>query len=196
MSARRCRLLLVVAVAALAGLAAQCGTTAAEAAAQSRSAKAFAIVYQVLQHPRCVNCHPFGNAPLQGDEGRPHAQNVQRGPCGDGMFAMRCQTCHQTHNLPGEHLPPGAPNWELPAPQMPLVFQGKSMAELARQLADPKLNGNRTPQMLLEHVTSDRLVLWGWDPGPGRTPVSVPHAKFVAAIKEWIDGGCAVPDSP
>jgi hypothetical protein len=151
------------------------------------------VVYRVLQHPRCVNCHPSGEVPLQGDEGRPHAQNVMRGPEGEGLFAMRCSACHQTANAPGAHLPPGAPHWKLPHPDMPLVFEGLSASELCRQLADRARNGNRTPEQLLEHVADDPLVRWGWNPGEGRSPVSTPHAAFVAAMRSWVEGGCACP---
>jgi hypothetical protein len=141
-----------------------------------------------------MNCHPAGDAPLQGDDGRPHAQNVQRGPAGLGLFAMRCSTCHQTSNAPGAHLPPGAPHWKLPHPDMPLVFEGKSSSELCRQLADPRQNGHKTPEQLFEHIAHDPLVLWGWAPGEGRTPVSIPHAELVAAMRAWVDGGCACPE--
>ena len=152
------------------------------------------IVYSVLQHPRCANCHPPGDVPLQGDERLPHAQNVQRGPEGEGLFAMRCSACHQTANAPGAHLPPGAPHWKLPHPDMPLVFVGRTSAELCRQLANRRQNGNKTPEQLFEHMAKDPLVLWGWNPGEGRAPVSIPHAEFVAAVKAWIDGGCACPE--
>jgi hypothetical protein len=46
---------------------------------------------------------------------------------------------------------------------------------------------------MLAHVTDDLLVLWGWDPGVGRAPVSVPHADFVGAFKAWMDGGAPCP---
>ncbi len=72
--------------------------TAADAAA---SARAFVKASQVFFHPRCVNCHPAGDAPLQGDESRPHAMNVKRGPDGQGTKGVRCSNCHQTKNLPG-----------------------------------------------------------------------------------------------
>jgi hypothetical protein len=150
-------------------------------------------VYRVLEHPRCMNCHPAGDVPLQGDDGRPHTQNVQRGPRGEGLFAMRCSTCHQSANATGVHLPPGAPRWQLPSPAMPLVFEGRSSSQLCRQLSDPRQNGNRTPAQLLEHVSSDPLVLWGWSPGAGRAPVPISHAEFVAAMRTWVDGGCACP---
>ena len=151
------------------------------------------VVYDVLQHPRCVNCHPAGDVPLQGDEGLPHAQNVQRGPLGTGLFAQRCAACHQTRNTPGPHMPPGAPGWHLPHPDMPLVFEGKTRAELCRQLRDSAQNGNRTPEQVLEHVASDPLVLWGWDPGDGRAPVAIPHDVFVAAMRRWVEGDCDCP---
>ena len=154
---------------------------------------AWETVYKVLQHPRCMNCHPVGDAPLVGDASQPHPQNVQRGALGVGLFAMRCNTCHQPQNTDGPHLPPGAPRWQLPTKGMPLVFEGKSPKELAEQLRDPKRNGGKTPAQLLKHVSEDGLVLWGWAPGEGRAPVSVPHEEFVRAFKAWIDGGCKAP---
>jgi hypothetical protein len=168
--------------------------SAAAATASAAALAGWEVVYDVLQHPRCVNCHPGGDVPLQGDAGLPHAQLVQRGPDGNGLFAMRCATCHQRENTPGPHMPPGAPSWHLPHPDAPLVFQGRSSAELCRQLKDPDRNGGRTPEELLAHVAADPLVLWGWSPGDGRTPVPIPHADFYAAAFAWVEGGCACPE--
>jgi hypothetical protein len=178
-------------IAALTGLLAPCRS--ASGAKDTSGSAAFDVVYSVLQHPRCLNCHPAGDAPLQGEDGRPHAQEVRRGPEGEGLYGMRCDACHQTANLEGAHLPPGAPNWHLPTPEMPLVFEDKSPTELCRALRDPAQNGGKTPDALLEHVASDPLVLWGWDPGPGRFPVTTPHAEFVAAMRAWVEGGCGCP---
>ncbi len=179
-------------------LVTQCSSPKSESQPSSggraKSAAAWNTVYEVLQHPRCVNCHPAGDTPLVGDQGQPHPQNVQRGPDGNGLFGMRCSTCHQTGNLPGAHMPPGAPVWHLPHPAMPLVFEGRTPGELCRQLRDPAQNGNRSLAALLHHVESDPLVLWGWAPGDGRMPVSISHADFVAAMRAWIDGGCECPE--
>jgi hypothetical protein len=196
MSACRRRLSLAIGAAALACV--QCGTTAASVAvddaARERGTRAFATVYRVLQHPRCMNCHPAGRVPLQGDAKRPHAQHVHGGDDGLGRYALRCAACHFDRNGTGVHTPPGAPNWHLPSADMPLVFEGRTPAQLAQQLADPARNGRKTPQQVLDHVAHDALVLWGWSPGDGRTPVDVPHADFVAAMRAWIDAGCPVPD--
>src|SRR6478609_7291853 len=43
------------------------------------SVQAFMQVYAVLMSPRCMNCHPSGDRPLQGDDNHIHIMNVQRG---------------------------------------------------------------------------------------------------------------------
>jgi hypothetical protein len=158
---------------------------------KEQAARAFETVRRVLQHPRCQNCHIPGNAPLQYDQGVPHAMKIERGRDGHGS-AIKCSNCHQTSNPPAGyslHAPPGAPNWHLPPENMKMVFKGLTSAELCRVLKDPKRNGGKTPDQLVTHVAEDKLVLWGWDPGGERTPVPVPHAQFVAAFKQWISGG-------
>lgn len=161
---------------------------------EAASREAFLAAYKVLMHPRCMNCHPVGDVPLQGDDSRLHFYNVQRGPAGRGKFALKCRNCHQDANVPGESMPPGNPNWHLPPPEMPMVFEGKAPAELARQLKDPKQNGGKTLEQILHHVTEDKLVLWGWDPGDGRTKPPLSHAEFAKKFREWIDKGAAIPE--
>jgi hypothetical protein len=181
------------------GLAVQCASsnTTDKTRASVSSAeglRAFGVIYEVLQHPRCMNCHPVGDVPLQGDDHRPHAQYVQGGPDGKGLFAMECATCHGEANIAGAHMPPGAPNWHLPHRATPLVFEGMSETQLCRQLADRATNGDKSPEQLFEHFAHDPLVLWGWAPGDGRTPVPIPHAELVTAVRAWVDSGCACPE--
>lgn len=164
--------------------------------AQTDAVQAFNVVQKVLQHPRCQNCHIPGDAPLQFDEGLVHAQNVVRGPDGKGARGLGCSTCHAAQNPPasyGANMPPGAPNWQLPPPEHKMVFIGLSAGELCRGLKDPKENGGKDLDALLEHVNHDKLVLWGWAPGAGRAPVDVPHAEFVAAFRSWVEAGGPCP---
>lgn len=165
----------------------------------AQALRAFETVREVLQHPRCQNCHIPGDAPLQFDQGMPHAMNVRRGRDGRGLVGMECSSCHQTRNLAaayGAAAPPGAPNWHLPPENMKMVFIDLSSAELCRVLKDPASNGGKSAEQLVEHVAEDKLVLWGWDPGGQRAPVSVPHAQFVGAFNAWVAGGMPCPESP
>jgi len=162
---------------------------------QPEALEAFGVVQKVLQHPRCQNCHIPGDAPLQFDDGRVHAQSVKRGPQGKGAPGLACATCHSTENLPasyGAHMPPGAPNWQLPPPEHKMIFIGLSGGELCRQLKNRKENGGRDLAALRHHL-DDKLVLWGWDPGVGRTPVDVPRDQFIAAFRKWADAGAPCP---
>ncbi len=159
---------------------------------------AFATVQKVLQHPRCQNCHIPGDAPLQLDGGVPHQQNVLRGADGKGAPGLACVTCHAAANPPasyGANMPPGAPDWHLPPPERKMVFIGLPAGELCRHLKDVDENGGMSLEALTRHVSEDKLVLWGWNPGAGRAPVPVPHAEFVATFKTWVAAGapCPVP---
>lgn len=172
---------------------AQEAPAAATKVSREESIEAFLQVYRVLMSPRCMNCHPDGDAPLQGDDSHVHLQLVKRGADGKGKFAMKCGACHQDKNLPGEHMPPGNPNWHLLTPEMPMVFQNKTPHELAVQLVDPKKNGGKSHEQLLHHVSEDSLVLWGWDPGEGRTKPPLTHDEFTKAFRTWLDGGAITP---
>jgi hypothetical protein len=156
--------------------------------------EAFAAAYKVFMSPRCMNCHPSGDVPLQGDDNHLHAQNVKRGPDGKGIYALKCAACHQETNVPGENMPPGSPKWQLPPAETRMVFQGKTAGELARQLKDPKQNGGKTLEQILQHVSDDKLVLGSWDPGDGRTKPPLSHAEFAAKMREWIEKGAVAPE--
>ena len=160
---------------------------------EAASRKAFLAAYPVFMHARCMNCHPAGDAPLQGEDSRVHMQNVKRGVDGRGVNAMRCANCHQVGNTPGANMPPGNPNWRLPPANMKMVFQGKSPSELATQLKDPAQNGGMSLERLLHHITEDSLVLGGWDPGEGRSKPPMSHDDFVRNVKAWIEQGAAIP---
>ncbi|WP_222852276.1 hypothetical protein [Olivibacter sp. SDN3] len=90
------------------------------------SVQAFEKVYAVLMSPRCMNCHPAGDIPLQGDDSHLHEMNPKRGPDGKGMLAMKCANCHQPENTEGPHAPPGHPEWHLPPEDMKMVFEGRT----------------------------------------------------------------------
>ena len=156
------------------------------------SAQAFLQVYTVLMSPRCMNCHPSGNRPLQGDDSHIHTMNVQRGKDGTGLYAMKCSNCHQPQNTPGLHTPPGNPKWQLPPADMKMVFQGRSAHDLALQIMDYNRNGHKNKEQLLEHAR-DTLVKEGWNMGGDRKPPPMQYDNFVKVWDTWINKGGYAP---
>ena len=157
------------------------------------SVQAFMKVYDVLMHPRCMNCHPKGDVPLQGDDSHLHTMLPRRGSNGNGVYAMKCKNCHQPENAPGLSTPPGNPKWALPPADMKMVFEGKTPRELALQIMNFNKNGHKNKQQLLEHAR-DTLVKAGWNMGEGRVAPPLAYDDFVKAWDTWIEkGGYAPP---
>jgi hypothetical protein len=160
------------------------------AAPPSNGVEHFLAVARVLQSPRCMNCHPIGDAPLQTDQSIPHAMNVSRKSNDAGLA---CTACHRATNNPFPHGPPGVPNWRLPPGATPMVFERRTPAELCAQIKNPAKNGGKSLDALAEHMEHDPLVLWGWAPGPGRSLPPMSHAEFAAHAKAWIAAGAPCP---
>jgi len=156
------------------------------------SVKAFEKVYSVLMSPRCMNCHPKGDVPLQGEDSHIHTMQPKRGEDGKGLYAMKCANCHQPENTPGLHTPPGNPNWHLPPADMKMVFEGKTANELAKQLIDPNQNGHKDMKKLIEHA-DDGLVLAGWKPAQGLKLPPLSHKEFKKAWITWLETGAYAP---
>lgn len=156
------------------------------------SSSAFEAMMPVLRHPRCMNCHSSGDFPRQGDDSHPHIMDVRRGPDGHGVNGVKCSTCHQDHNLSGVHTPPGAPEWGLPSPTMPMIWEGLSDRQLCELFKDFKRNGHRTVNQIVDHMQTP-LVLWGWDPGEGRTSIPYSEKNFLENVKLWARNGAACP---
>jgi hypothetical protein len=156
----------------------------------ARSAAIFTELGKVLTHPRCLNCHPAGDRPRQGDVSRLHQPPVERGPDGYGLPAMRCPICHQGANYDPAGVP-GNPIWHLAPHEM--GWEGKTLAEICAQIKDPARNGNRSPHDLIEHIGDDHLVGWAWAPGYGRHPVPGTQKQARALVEAWVQTGTVCP---
>jgi hypothetical protein len=159
---------------------------------KERAVALFNEAGKVILSPRCVNCHPAGDRPLQGEDGHPHQPFVVRGDYGLGAVGMRCTTCHGPANFDPGHVP-GHPAWQLAPVEM--AWAGKSLGEICEQIKDPKRNGGKPMAALVHHMAEDSLVGWGWHPGAGRTPAPGTQKEFGALIKAWADSGAACPVS-
>ena len=156
-----------------------------------RSRALFTEAGKVMLHPRCINCHPAGDSPLQGEDGELHEPPVRRGLGGTGIVGMRCRACHMRENFePGGV--PGAEQWVL-APRR-MAWEGFTLAELCAQVKDPERNGQRTLEEIVEHMSEDHLVGWGWHPGADRQPAPGSQETFGELIAAWVETGAECPE--
>ena len=158
--------------------------------------EAFDKMMAVLTHKRCVNCHPSGDRPRQGEDSHYHNFGVRRGADNHGLPALRCETCHQQENNNFSGVP-GAPEWSL-AP-LRMQWEGLSRVEIARSILDPAKNNGRSLEETVQHLTEHELVLWAWEPGvdangtPREKP-PVPKDEYIQAVKEWAAAGAPIPE--
>jgi hypothetical protein len=156
----------------------------------ARSIALFTEAGKVLTSPRCVNCHPAGDRPLQGEAAaRLHQPPVARGPDGFGA-AMRCGMCHREANFDPAGVP-GHPHWHL-AP-LEMAWQNRSLGEICAQIKDPARNGRRSLEAIVTHMAEDSLVGWAWAPGFGRKPAPGTQKEFGALLEAWLRTGAACP---
>jgi hypothetical protein len=163
---------------------------------KDRSRAIFTELGKLLTNPRCMNCHPAGDHPLQGAEHREHLPPVWRGEAGAGVPGASCAMCHTESNFTLHEAAtyqsiPGHPRWQL-AP-LSMSWEGKTLGDICRQLKDTNRNGGRDLAALQEHVAKDDLVAWGWNPGPGREPAPSSQEAAGELFQAWIDSGANCP---
>jgi hypothetical protein len=163
--------------------------------ATQRSKAIFTEIGRLLTNPRCMNCHPAGDHPLQGNDEHEHMPAVWRGET--GHLATDCSGCHGERNFTLHEAAsyssiPGHPRWAV-AP-LSMAWQGKSLGEICRQLKDVNLNGGRDLALLQEHIAKDDLVAWAWNPGEGREPAPGSQEAAGRLVQAWIDSGAQCPD--
>jgi hypothetical protein len=156
---------------------------------RARSIALFEEAGRVIQHPRCMNCHPRTDRPTQTEAMRPHTPWVTRGVDGGGAPTLRCSTCHQAENFEASGVP-GNVHWKLAPIEM--AWQGKTLGDICRQLLDPA-RSHMTREELLRHMTEDELVGWAWSPGADRRAAPGTQAEFGALIKAWLETDAVCP---
>ena len=162
----------------------------------ARSRALFAEAAKVITGPRCMNCHPAGEHPTQGNDMHEHQPPVFRGDAGVGVAGMMCSTCHTDrnftlHETASYHSIPGNPRWGLAPIEM--AWQGKSISDICRQIKDPARNGGRDLKLLHDHIATDDVVGWAWQPGEGRVPAPGSQQLLGQLIQAWIDTGAQCP---
>ena len=157
---------------------------------KQRSLALFGEAGKVITSPRCMNCHPAGDRPAQGDDRHPHLPLVVRGVDGFGAIGMRCTTCHGPANFDPAQLP-GHPNGTSRRSR----WRG-SASRWARSASRSRTpSATAASRWMISFTTWPKIRLygWGWHPGAGRTPAPGTQAEFGALIKAWVDTGAVCP---
>jgi len=74
----------------------------------------------------------------------------------------------------------------------PCGADGLARADDRGDLPQPEGPGaqrRRGLSQLVEHVSKDQIVNWGWDPGPGRGRPPLSHGEFVRRFVQWAESG-------
>ena len=157
---------------------------------KEKSLEDFKVILSVLKNPRCMNCHPSGDVPLQGNDQHLHRPLIVRGVADYGPAAIKCSACHHEENNIYANVP-GAPKWAVAPRSMGWV--GLTDEQIGEALMNKTKNGGRSPKDLVQHMGFDSLVMWGWHPGPGRTPIPIPLEDFRKVLFDWLATGAYVP---
>ncbi len=155
---------------------------------EARAKALFGEMAKVIEHPRCMNCHPAGDTPLQTDEMIPHQPLVVRGEDGFGAPGMRCGTCHGEENFRNM---PGNPHWHLAPASM--AWEGRSTGEICAQLKDKERNGGKTLDEIATHMAEDSLVGYGWNPPEHLEPAPGNQALLGELTRAWVAAGAHCP---
>ena len=176
------------------GMTFVCIAWSTQATAQDALVKDFRAVAEVFLHPRCSNCHAAGAGPTQTDAARPHTMNVKRGPAGVGVPGAQCVACHALSPVSRDDgMPPAADSWRMPGPETPMVFAGRTVTELCRQLKNPIATGRKSLRESLKHVVHDDLVSWSFAPGRNRSAPPMGKKEFFKRLARWVKGGAPCP---
>ncbi|MEM6927356.1 MAG: c-type cytochrome [Myxococcota bacterium] len=150
---------------------------------------AFADIYAVSTHPRCMNCHPDGDAPLQGDDSHAHIYGITRFSPLEGTH---CSTCHAPSGVGDGQapLPPADAIWSMPPRAM--AFENRTPAQICAQLKDPEINGRRGLSGLAHHIEKDHLLITSWHSGRPTPPIT--HEELVERYEIWGEAGGPCPE--
>src|SRR6202171_4631481 len=148
------RLVVLLGLSACMAAAGAFGQSPGQSSGSEQAARSIALFREagkVLQHPRCLNCHPVGDRPTQTDRMTPHRPMVIRGADGHGAPGLPCKACHHAAN-DEESGVPGNAAWRLAPASM--AWAGRSLGEMCRQIKDRARNRNLDQAALLKHVRS------------------------------------------
>jgi hypothetical protein len=66
-------------------------------------------------------------------------------------------------------------------------------------MMNPEINGGRSLEETVKHLTEHELVLWAWEPGLNAAGIArekppVSKEDYIAAVKKWAETGAIIPE--
>jgi hypothetical protein len=150
---------------------------------------AFEDIYAVVTHPRCLNCHPEGDAPLHTDDSVPHDFGVTRF---SPLQGLHCSTCHAPFPVGDGQAPLPPSDWIWSMAPADMVFENRTPRQICEQLKDPEINGGRGHVSSTAHIAEDHLLITSWH--MGRQPPPVSHEELVKRFETWGRAGGPCPE--
>lgn len=139
------------------------------------------IIRDLVDHPRCRNCHNDLEAVTRYDTMQPHGL--------DGSLA--CAVCHKPDSVDAPWPGDGEPVWHQPD-DVGMHWTGLTPDQIIANIANPATNGSRSLAQIATHVVTDHLILWTFNPVSGtgnlndRTPAPHPDV-YGQAFNVWAD---------
>jgi len=74
-----------------------------------------------------------------------------------------------------------------------MQFLDTTAAAICGRIKDPKSNGGKTLEQVIDHIGHDALVTWGWAPGALRKPAPGDRTTLIGLMRAWVDAGAHCP---
>jgi hypothetical protein len=74
-----------------------------------------------------------------------------------------------------------------------MIWQGFTDSQICQSIKYPKQNKNRNIEQLVEHLTEDKLVMWGLNPLRGPNSHLHSHDEFASKVKARQAAGAPCP---
>ena len=178
----RCQRRQTAAAAALAtDAAAGLGASRRSPITRARSVALFEEAGKVMQHPRCVNCHPRGDRPTaeRRDAAARAAGGARRGRPRRAGAALHAPAIATRISI--RRACPAIRNGTSRRRRWP--GRASRSARSASRSRIRRATAARTSPRIVKHSTERQLVGWGWNPGAGRTPAPGTQAEFGALMQ-------------
>ena len=164
-----------------------------------RSRALFNEVAKVVTHPRCMNCHPAGEHPTQGNDQHEHMPPTCAARPASASPGVLLGLPHREELHAGRHRRDATRAFRAIRAGSSRRSRWRGRASRSARSASSSRTRSATAArslaLLHEHFAKDDLVAWGWAPGEGREPAPGTQQQLGELAQAWIDTGAECPST-